>query len=97
MRLVNASNKPYSGAFCNFEGDPFIIWSAEIVTVNENFNAVPGQITKLILIIEVACSGSKLKILLAEYGGTVGVPSIWINPFGKDFHNQERNLIKILK
>ena len=86
LRLVNASNKPYSGAFCNFEGDPFIIWSAEIVTVNENFNAVPGQITKIGADNrEVACSGSKLKILLAEYGGTVGVPSIWIKSVRKRF------------
>ena len=84
LRLINASNKPYSGAFCDFEGLPFIIWSAELVNDNENFIAVPGQVTKIDgSYIEVACKDSKLRILLAECRGTVDVPTAWIQSIRK--------------
>ena len=45
LLLINASNKPYSGAFCEFEGKKVIIWNAELVSDNDIFCAVPGQIT----------------------------------------------------
>lgn len=84
IRLINASNKPFSGAFCDFEGLPFIIWSAELVIDYENYNAVPGQVTKIgDNYIEVACADSKLKITLAEYDGKVDVPSFWIKSLRK--------------
>jgi methionyl-tRNA formyltransferase len=79
LRLINASNKPYSGAFCNFDGRQFIIWSAEVVLNYENFVAIPGQVTKIDDDnIEVACGEGKLKILMAEFEGNVGLPSSWI-------------------
>ena len=47
LRLVNASNKPYSGAYCTFEDEKFIVWDAEIVEDKEIFSAIPGQILKI--------------------------------------------------
>ena len=80
LRLINASNKPYAGAFCLYGSSPFIIWDAELVNEYENFSAMPGQVTKIGHdYIEVACSGSKLRILSAELSGKVSVPTVWIN------------------
>ena len=56
----------------------------EISNDNENFSAVPGQVTKIgDSYIEVACGESKLKIILVEYCGNVGVPSLWIKSIRK--------------
>ena len=67
LRLINASNKPYAGAFCDYEGDKLIIWDAELVNDDEFFCAVPGQVTKIGEgFIEVACGDGKLRILEIE-------------------------------
>ena len=84
LRLINASNKPYAGAFCDYEGLQFVIWTAEIVNDYENFSAVPGQVTKIGgSYIEVACKESKLRILLAECRGAVDVPTVWVQSIRK--------------
>jgi methionyl-tRNA formyltransferase len=84
LRLINASNKPYAGAFCDFEGSPLIIWDAELVGEYENFSAVPGQVTKIGEgFIEVACVKSKIRILCAEYAGRVDLPTYWIKSIRK--------------
>ena len=44
LRLINASNKPYAGAFCDYEGLHFVIWTAEIVNDYENFSAVGADL-----------------------------------------------------
>lgn len=68
LRLINASNKPYAGAFCDFEGHKMIIWDAELVEDGEKFCAVPGQVTRIEDgFIEVACSKGKVRVLLVEY------------------------------
>jgi methionyl-tRNA formyltransferase len=86
LRLINASNKPYAGAFCDYEGLPFIIWDAEIVSEYENFSAVPGQITRIgDRSVEVACGDGKLRILSAEYSGMVESPNFWIKSIRKRF------------
>lgn len=72
LRLINASNKPYAGAFCNFDGDKMIIWDAKIVEKVENFCAVPGQVTTIGEgFIDVACGSGKLRIQTVEYKGEV--------------------------
>lgn len=84
LRLINASNKPYAGAFCEYEGLPFIIWDAELVGEYENFSAVPGQVTRICDgFIEVACGEGKLRILAAEYCGTIDSPHSWIRSIRK--------------
>ena len=37
LRLVNATNKPYTGAFCEYEGEKMVIWTASIVCDDEVF------------------------------------------------------------
>jgi methionyl-tRNA formyltransferase len=72
IRLINACNKPYAGAFCDFEGEKLIIWDAELIDDGEVFCAVPGQVTKIGNgFIEVACKDRKIKILICEYNGGI--------------------------
>ncbi len=62
LRLINASNKPYAGAFCQFEGEKIIIWDANLSEDEVNFLAIPGQVTRLFSngSIEVACGKGKI-------------------------------------
>jgi methionyl-tRNA formyltransferase len=84
LRLVNASNKPYSGAFCYFDEKKLIIWDAHLVTEVENFCAVPGQITIVGNgFVDVACAEGKIRIFLAEYDGQVSTPNFWIKSIRK--------------
>lgn len=86
LRLINASNKPYAGAFCDFEGEKMIIWDAELVADDENFYAVPGQITKIGNgFIEVACGPGKIRVLSVEYQGQVSVATLFIQSIRKRF------------
>ena len=67
LRLINASNKPYAGAFCDYEGEKLVIWDAELVNDDEVFCAVPGQVTKIGRgFVEVACGEGKLRLLGIE-------------------------------
>ena len=74
-RLINASNKPYTGAFCEYEGKKLIVWDAELVSDDEIFCAVPGQITKIGEgFIEVACRNGKLRLLEIEIDAVIMSP-----------------------
>ncbi len=80
LRLINASNKPYTGAFCNYEGQRFTIWDAELIDEFEKFCAVPGQVTRVgDGFVDVVCGDGKLRVLSVGYSGQVGVPNIWIS------------------
>jgi methionyl-tRNA formyltransferase len=84
LRLVNASNKPYAGAFCEYEGSKLIIWDAELVEDEEIFCAVPGQVTKISEgFIEVACGKGKLRLLEVETQGRVMKPNKLIQSIRK--------------
>jgi UDP-4-amino-4-deoxy-L-arabinose formyltransferase/UDP-glucuronic acid dehydrogenase (UDP-4-keto-hexauronic acid decarboxylating) len=79
LRLINASNKPYAGAFCVFDGKYLIIWDAELVEDGEIFCAVPGQVTKIgDGFVEVACGVGKIRIRQAEVEGVTQMPRRWI-------------------
>ena len=68
--MINASNKPYQGAFSHFNGLKLIIWDAELSLPRVKFLAVPGQVTCIGKdCIEVACKQGRLKIKLIEYQG----------------------------
>jgi len=70
LRLINASNKPYAGAFCNFEGEKFIIWDAELIDDGEIFLAVPGQVTNIgDGFVDVTCGAGKIRINKIEFSG----------------------------
>lgn len=84
LRLINASNKPYAGAFCDFEGENMIIWDAELVMDDEVFCAVPGQVTKIgDAFIEVTCGTGKVRIVLIEIKGNLLNPSELITSLRK--------------
>jgi methionyl-tRNA formyltransferase len=84
LRLINASNKPYAGAFCDFEGQKFIIWDAELLKGDEVFCAVPGQVIKLgEHEVDVACGVGEIRIKAAEIEGHLDVPRAWIGSIRK--------------
>ena len=84
LRLINASGKPYAGAFCYFEGQKMIVWSAELVEDGEVFCAVPGQVTALAeTFIDVACGSGKIRIQNAEVDGRSASPPVWIQSIRK--------------
>lgn len=84
QRLINASNKPYAGAFCDYEGEKLIIWDAELVNDDEVFCAVPGQVTKIGKgFVEVACGGGKLRLLGIEVNQQAIKPSELIRSIRK--------------
>jgi methionyl-tRNA formyltransferase len=84
LRLINASNKPYAGAFCQYEGKKVLIWDAELVDDDEEHCAVPGQVTKIgDDFVEVACAGGKLRLLELEIDGAVMVPNMIIKSIRK--------------
>jgi methionyl-tRNA formyltransferase len=84
LRLINASGKPYAGAFCDFEGQKLIVWRAELVEDGEVFCAVPGQVTAVgDGFVVVACGTGKLRIWDAEVDGLSEVPRRWIQSIRK--------------
>lgn len=75
LRLVNACNKPYAGAFCDLDGQQLIVWDAELAT-KENFLAIPGQVTLIgDGFIEVATGCGKLRLNEIEVAGEITVPN----------------------
>jgi hypothetical protein len=84
IRLINACNKPYAGAFCEFEDEKLIIWDAELVSDGEVFFAVPGQVTKIgDGFIEIACKDGKIAILTCEINRVIYKPSTLIRSIRK--------------
>jgi UDP-4-amino-4-deoxy-L-arabinose formyltransferase/UDP-glucuronic acid dehydrogenase (UDP-4-keto-hexauronic acid decarboxylating) len=84
LRLINASGKPYAGAFCDFEGQKLIVWRAELVEDGEVFCAVPGQVTALGEgFVDVACGRGKVRIREAEVDGRSEAPRTWIQSIRK--------------
>ena len=80
LRLINASGKPYKGAFCFLNNIKVTIWDAKISNDNENFFAIPGQVTsKTKEHIEVACGEGKLLIKEIEVNGSIINPNQIIN------------------
>ena len=79
LRLINASNKPYAGAFTSFNNKQLIIWDADILDDGENFCAIPGQITGIgETFVDVACGEKKLRLKEVEFSNTCGFPTLWI-------------------
>ncbi len=79
LRLINASNRPYTGAFCCFEGQKLTIWDAALVEDFEEFCAVPGQVTKIgIDFVEVACGQGKIRLNQVEFSNRVINPNLLI-------------------
>ncbi len=85
LRLINASNKPYGGAYCSYEDKKLIIWNAELFEDDENYLSVVGQVANIekdgsILVI---CGNGKLKINEIEYDDFIGSPDVKIKSIRK--------------
>lgn len=76
LRLINASNKPYSGAYCFYENKKLIIWDAEIYEDEEIYLAEAGQISSINKdgSIVVITGDGKLKVNIIEYNNFIGNP-----------------------
>lgn len=84
LRLINASNRPYAGAFCDYEGQKLIIWDAELLGGGEQFCAIPGQVTLIGSgFIDVACAEGKLRLKEVELSGALLDPSHCISSIRK--------------
>ena len=74
VRLVNASGRPYAGAFCLFEGRNLTVWSAKLGD-DERFLAVPGQVTAITDdYLEVATCKGKVKLTSLSLEGAPMFP-----------------------
>ncbi|MFW5607387.1 MAG: methionyl-tRNA formyltransferase [Campylobacter hyointestinalis] len=77
LRLINASNKPYGGAYCFYEDKKLIIWDAELFEDDEIYLSEVGQISNIEKdeSIVVISGNGKLKIKEIEYDGSIMKPS----------------------
>jgi methionyl-tRNA formyltransferase len=88
LRLINASNRPYEGAYCDFDGEKLIVWDADIIRDTERFLAVPGQVTRIgDGFVDVACGDGKLRLLEVQIGALegskLGPPDAYIHSIRK--------------
>lgn len=88
LRLINASNKPYSGAFCFYGDKKVIIWDAELFFDNEIYLSEVGQIASInkdASMIVISGKG-KLKINIIQH-------EMFIGPPGKIIKSIRRRLV----
>jgi methionyl-tRNA formyltransferase len=79
LRLINASGRPYAGAFCQLDAERMVVWEAELGNTQELFLAVPGQITRIGgEHVEVACREGMVRLTEVELKGEVAPPSRFI-------------------
>ena len=84
LRLINATNKPYPGAFCTYEGQKLIIWDAFIVEYSHNICAIPGQVLAIAdNYVDIACGTGVLRVLSIEYSQTIMPPNALIRSIRK--------------
>jgi len=86
LRLINASNHPYSGAFCELQGTKVTVWDAVVEEDEEVFFAVPGQITKIDKAgVVVACGYGKIRLREVEVNDRCVCPSKVVGSLRKRF------------
>lgn len=76
LKLVNAFNRPYAGAFCRYQSRHLVVWDACVsATSDERFLAVPGQVTCIgDGFVDVACRYGKVRLLEVEIDGVLTRP-----------------------
>ena len=86
LRLVNASNRPYAGAFCSFKGKRVIIWDAERAQHDAPICAVPGQVLRVGKEwVDVACAQGFLRVHSVEIDGKVLAPAAIVSSIRERF------------
>lgn len=86
LRLVNACNKPYPGAFCDLDGDRVVVWDAELGPF-ENYLAVPGQVAAWAAdeAVDVCTGAGLLRVKLIEKDGVTAPPRRFIRSLRSRF------------
>ena len=78
IRLINACNKPYAGAFCEWNGQKMIIWDAKLAP-EENFLAVVGQVAQIgDRYVDITTGKGKIRVFSVEHDGKIAPPSDFI-------------------
>lgn len=86
LRLINAHNRPYSGAYCEFSGSDVKIWDADLEEDGEVFLATPGQVLKILEdSVIVACGDGKLRIREIAIGSEVINPASLVKSLRQRF------------
>lgn len=76
LKIINASNKPYSGAYCFYKNKKLIIWDAELFNDNEKYLSECGQVSTIQQNSIIVITGNgKLKIKKIEYQRYIGEPT----------------------
>ena len=75
LRLINAFNKPFGGAFSFINNEKIIIWDAKIVKYESSFCAKPGQILQINeKFVDVATKEDILRIFSIEVNSIIQKP-----------------------
>lgn len=87
IRLINASNYPFSGAYCYLINKKIIIRDVEVYDDGEKYHAIPGQIASIgkdgsIIVI---CGKGKIKINFIEIDGKRVPPNLFIKSIRNRF------------
>ncbi|MBO9536965.1 methionyl-tRNA formyltransferase [Herbaspirillum sp.] len=70
LRLINASGRPYPGAFCFLEDKRITVWQARLGD-DERFLAVPGQVTAITPeYLEIATGDGKVRLTEMDLDNT---------------------------
>lgn len=84
IRLINASCEPYSGAFCMYEDQKLIIWKANIISDEEEYFAIPGQVCSINKeSIDIITGDGKIRITEIEFNGKRCTPTAIIKSIRK--------------
>jgi UDP-4-amino-4-deoxy-L-arabinose formyltransferase/UDP-glucuronic acid dehydrogenase (UDP-4-keto-hexauronic acid decarboxylating) len=76
LRLINASGKPYAGAFCALGDKKLVVWDAALPEGDdEQYLAIPGQVTAIGEgFADIATGTGKLRLRQVEVDGALASP-----------------------
>ena len=70
IRLINASGKPYSGAFCYLGEEILRVWDAHDLEIQTTICAVPGQIIEIKKdYFDIVCGVGAIRIMSCSFKG----------------------------
>lgn len=85
LRLINASNRPYAGAYCSFDGHEVKIWHAKQETYG-HICAIPGQVLEIGNgWVDVACGEGVLRLYEVERNGIQASPDQFVKSYRSRF------------
>jgi UDP-4-amino-4-deoxy-L-arabinose formyltransferase/UDP-glucuronic acid dehydrogenase (UDP-4-keto-hexauronic acid decarboxylating) len=86
LRLINASNKPYQGAYFFIKETKVIVWGASLCLDEERYLAEPGQVTRIGYgYVDVATGQGKIRIENIEVNNGLIHPDKYFNTIRSRF------------